>query len=70
MFFHYVTCKISPICKISTFLIISVFSTLGATLNTRKTIEQCTGAEEAGDELASKVDRILITKKNEMEMPL
>ena len=70
MFFYYVACKISPICKISTFLIISVFSTLGATLNTRKTIEECTGAEEAGDELASEVDRILITKKNEMEMPL
>ena len=50
----------------STSLIISVFSTLGATLNTCKTIEECTGAEEAGDELASEVDRILITKKNEM----
>ena len=32
MFSHYATRKISPICKISTFLKTSVFSTLGATL--------------------------------------
>ena len=42
---------------------------LTAYLYAHKTIEDCTGAEEAGIELASKVDRISYTRKTRWEMP-
>ena len=45
-------------------------SSFTAYLYARKTIEDCTGAEAAGVELASKKDMISYTEKMGWEMPL
>ena len=47
-----------------------VLPSFTAYLYARKTIEDCTGAEEAGVELASKKDMISYTEKMGWEMPL
>lgn len=46
-----------------------VYPSLTAYLSTHKTKEDCAGAEEAGNELARKVDRISYIGKTRWEIP-